>query len=929
MTDRGAPSNLEADVRTQGAQWVQGMKEAMMSMAQRDKKDEDEPYNPFHNLQKSAVLQDCRCFNDREINPRKCVTILTKILWLLSQGEKLTRLETTDIFFGVTKLLQNKDQQMRRLLYLMLKELKPSPEEVIIVCATLTKDMNSKIDLNRGNAIRVLGAIIAATDPTLLAQIERHLKQALVDRNSFVAASALVSGIHLMHVNGEVVRRWVNEVQTALHSENQSVQYHALALLHQIKRQDRLAVSKVVASLTRTPLKSAMAQCLLIRFAKRVMEDESNAEARDRVLMDYLESSLRHKSDMVIYEAAAAISTLSGVTQRELAPAVTVLQLFLCSPKPSLRFAAVRTLNKVAMVHPLAVTPCNMDMEGLINDSNRSIATLAITTLLKTGSESGVERLMKQITSFMGEIADEFKIVVVDAIRAMCLKFPQKHRVLMTFLSNVLREEGGFSYKKAIVDSVLTIIAKVPDAKEAGLGHLCEFIEDCEFTLLSTQILYLLGVEGPSTQDPSKYIRFIYNRVVLENATVRASAISALAKFGIQLEYLRGSIVVLLQRCLFDMDDEVRDRATFFVALLKGMLQGTGLAGFEALAVLKKEMMMPVPLSALEASCRDYLAAPSEQPFTLASVTVDPELLKKERRTAQAEAAKASSSGLGSTEIASPSTPAAPKTTPDAEADLLSKLPQFVHIGTRFSSSKRVALSEAGTEYEVYCVKHVYASHVLLQFQLNNTLEDQLLENVSVAVDLSSTPGLVLDSEIKCSSLPFGSPGDAFLCLRRVSGVPVCSLPCTLKFIVKDIDPAAGEPAEDETGYDDEYNLEDLELTSADFMKKVPVVDFKEAWSTIGADHEVVETFSLTYSAIKGAMDAVIDFLGMQPCDNSANPAEDARTHTVLLSGLFLGGVQVFAIVNLRVDSAKAVGMRLTVRSNNLATSQFVASSVA
>ena len=36
------------------------------------------------------------------------------------------------------------------------------------------------------------------------------------------------------------------------------------------------------------------------------------------------------------------------------------------------------------MVHPLAVTPCNMDMEGLINDSNRSIATLAITTLLKT-----------------------------------------------------------------------------------------------------------------------------------------------------------------------------------------------------------------------------------------------------------------------------------------------------------------------------------------------------------------------------------------------------------------------------------------------------------------------------------------------------------------------------------------------------------------
>ena len=106
-------------------------------------------------------------------------------------------------------------------------------------------------------------------------------------------------------------------MQTALQSDNQSVQYHALALLHQIKRQDRLAISKVVASLTRTPLKSALAQCLLIRFAKRVMEDDPSGENRDRALFDYLESSLRHKSDMVIYEAASAICSLTNVTQRE------------------------------------------------------------------------------------------------------------------------------------------------------------------------------------------------------------------------------------------------------------------------------------------------------------------------------------------------------------------------------------------------------------------------------------------------------------------------------------------------------------------------------------------------------------------------------------------------------------------------------------
>lgn len=55
-----------------------------------------------------------------------------------------------------------------------------------------------------------------------------------------------------------------------------------------------------------------------------------------------------------------------------------------------------------------------------------------------------------------------------------------------------------------------------------GLSHLCEFIEDCEHTVLATRILHLLGREGPRTQKPAKYIRFIYNRVILENAAVRA-----------------------------------------------------------------------------------------------------------------------------------------------------------------------------------------------------------------------------------------------------------------------------------------------------------------------------------------------------------------------------------------------------------------------
>ena len=79
----------------------------------------------------------------------------------------------------------------------------------------------------------------------MLNAIERFMKQAIVDRNALVASSALVSGINLIKSNPDIIRRWVNEVQEAINSPQDMVQYHAVALQYQIRQHDRLAISKV------------------------------------------------------------------------------------------------------------------------------------------------------------------------------------------------------------------------------------------------------------------------------------------------------------------------------------------------------------------------------------------------------------------------------------------------------------------------------------------------------------------------------------------------------------------------------------------------------------------------------------------------------------------------------------------------------------
>jgi coatomer protein complex subunit gamma len=120
-------------------------------------------------------------------------------------------------------------------------------------------------------------------------------------------------------------------------------------------------------------------------------------------MIDLIEGWLRHKSDMVNFEAARVICEMKNVTSAQLTKSIagsflinlfsprvltriTVLQLFLSSPKPVLKFAATRTLASLALSHPTSVAVCNVDLENLITDSNRSVATYAITTLLKVFS---------------------------------------------------------------------------------------------------------------------------------------------------------------------------------------------------------------------------------------------------------------------------------------------------------------------------------------------------------------------------------------------------------------------------------------------------------------------------------------------------------------------------------------------------------------
>ncbi|KAJ4420847.1 coatomer subunit gamma [Neurospora sp. IMI 360204] len=912
------------------------------------KKDEDAETG-LVKVDRTQVFQEARLFNNSPIQPRKCRILLTKIALLLYTGERFPTNEATTLFFGISKLFQNKDASLRQMVHLVIKELANSAEDIIMVTSTIMKDTGGSTDaIYRPNAIRALCRII---DATTVQSIERVMKTAIVDRNPSVSSAALVSSYHLLPVAKDVVKRWQNETSEAAANTKSTggfslgfgsssrdlpinnstmTQYHAIGLLYQMRMHDRMALVKMVQQFGAPgAVKNPAALVLLVRLAAQLADEDPHLR---KPMMQLLDGWLRHKSEMVNFEAAKAICDMRDVTDAEVTQAVHVLQLFLTSPRAVTKFAALRILHNFASFKPAAVAVCNPDIELLISNSNRSIATFAITTLLKTGNEASVDRLMKQISGFMSEITDEFKITIVEAIRTLCLKFPSKQAGMLQFLSGILRDEGGYEFKRAVVESMFDLIKFVPESKEEALAHLCEFIEDCEFTKLAVRVLHLLGLEGPKTSQPTKYIRYIYNRVVLENSIVRAAAVTALAKFGVGQKdpEVKRSVEVLLTRCLDDVDDEVRDRAALNLKLMK---EEDELAN----RFVKNDSMFSLPF--FEHQLVTYVTSDDrstfEAPFDISKIpVVTREQADAEDRTKKLTATTPSLKPpkVGPTKAAPTSAEAAASASAAAQkyAQELMQIPEMAEFGAVLKSSPVVELTEAETEYVVGVVKHIFKEHIVLQYEVKNTLPDTVLENVSV-VATPSEEELEELFIIQAEKLETNVPGKVYVAFRKVSGegsLPVSTFSNVLKFTSKEIDPSTGEP--EETGYDDEYEVAEFDLAGSDYVIPVFASNFAHIWEQIGASGEEAEE-TLLLSSMKSIADATEQLaktLSLQPLEGTDVPLNQT-THTLKLLGKTVSGGRVVANVRMAFSAKSGVTTKITVRSEEEGVAALVVASVA
>lgn len=173
----------------------------------------------------------------------------------------------------------------------------------------------------------------------------------------------------------------------------------------------------------------------------------------------------------------------------------------------------------------------------------------------------------------------------------------------------------------------------------------------------------------------------------------------------------------------------------------------------------------------------------------------------------------------------------------------------------------------------------------------------------------------------------------------------VASFQCVLKFVSKELDPSTGEPEEE--GYEDEYSLEEVELSAGGDYIVPSYATFGSEWDRLRSGPNATETFALSaMESLKGnvllgihmrdrtshtftaACDSIVEVLNMEALGGTEVPSSTS-VHTLQLSGLVTGGGgKVLVRCRMTYSQGQGVTLELGVRAERQEVCELVVAAV-
>ena len=842
------------------------------------------PVPRFDDLRKDLTLQNASIFNEKNIENEQCIEILINLIYLLNKGEQFTEKEKETIFFNATKLLHSANPILRRIIFLFVKHLNWWQSSFILTGSLIT-ELNGDDDLIKPNCFRLLGQI---TDASSVNVVERLLKEAINNKNHEVASSALSCTLFMCLKGFGIAKSWINEISEKLNSslgEENLLTFHTLLLKKKKKKNDKLFLIKTISKIAETTgarsNKSQFAVCQLIRYIKELMQIGDLEKNTKDIFNRFLENSLYNMEESIKIESCRAILQIPNVKPSLKKSAIATLCDLISSMNKIARFSAMKTLDKYIdeFAQTIAVD-IFLELEKIIEDSgtNSSIKSYAFSIYLKISKGLSDYRLEKMFKTFIEQYTkfkEDFKKKLIIISRNISRANPTKNKLYYNFFCSLFKLDASPQTKIEILEALIWFIYNDQELKMQSLLFLAETIFDCQYDILKIRILNLLGKECDLVNNKSKLVRYIYNQIILEAPMVRASAISALGEIGFKQKNIRDIIISLIENCLNDDDNEVRERAFMISKALKAMEEEKKEEEQFVNFVFPQKVKNPSPIEELNIdliqtvlnSEKDNLLKSEDICQELFNILNDTEkiskiLIKDKEETKKSEK-KEKKKGQDNT---------LKKQIPEEDYSL-TMFPKVYGNPKIFTPYKK--LTDQSAEYLTQYRKIVHDKIVVIDFEITNTIEFQIINDVSIDVENLSSEGFDFDKTeiIPIKSLKTNESGHLYFKLVKEKDEVYsnCSFNCTLKFDLQELD-VKGNPhgiAVKET-----YKLDKLvEVSYADYYiknSKINLDNFNEFWKQAENANfsKADEKMGLPYNSLKNAAIKFSEIIGMDPLND-------------------------------------------------------------
>ena len=842
------------------------------------------PVPRFDDLRKDLTLQSASIFNEKNIQNEQCIEILINLIYLLNKGEKFSEKEKETIFFSATKLLHSANPILRRIIFLFVKHLNWWQSSFILTGSLIT-ELNGDDDLIKPNCFRLLGQI---TDVSSVNVVERLLKEAINNKNHEVASSALSCTLFMCLKGFGIAKSWINEISEKLSSslgEENLLTFHTLLLLKEIKKNDKLFLIKIFSKIAENcgsrNQRSQFAICQLIRYITELLKRGDLEQNVKDTFNRFLEVSLYNIEESIKIEACRAVLQIPNIKPSLKKTTIGTLCDLISSSNKIARFSAMKTLDKYIdeFAQNIAVD-IFLELEKIIEDSgtNSSIKSYAFSIFLKISkglSDYRLEKMFKTFIEQYSKFKEDFKKKLIIISRNISRSNPSKNKLYYNFFCSLFKLDASPQTKIEILEALIWFIYNDQELKLQSLLFLAESIFDCQYDILKIRILNLLGKECDLVNNKSKLVRYIYNQIILESPMVRASAISALGEIGFKEKNMRDIIISLIENCLNDDDNEVRERAFMVSKALKAVKEEKKEEEQLINFVFPQKVKNPSPIeelnidliqSVLNSEKENLLKSEDicQELFNILNDTEKiSEILIKDKEDSKKKEKKEKKRGIE----------ANPQKKIPEEDYSLTMFPKIYGPPKIFTPYKK--LTDQSAEYLTQYRKIVHDKIVVIDFEITNTIEFQIINDISIDVDNLTSEGFDFDKTeiIPIKSLKTNESGHLYFKLLKDKDeiYSNCSFNCTLKFDLQELD-VKGNPhgiAVKET-----YKLDKMvEVSYADYYiknSKVNVDNFGEFWKQAEKSNfsKTEEKMGLPYNSVKNAAIKFSEIIGLDPLND-------------------------------------------------------------